>query len=213
MAKGKVQCCGASLFLKRLYGVGYSFTISVDPYIPMKSAQDPIHEMVRSHVEKGQLVSAHGAELIYRLPFASSALFPGMLREIDAKKDELHIDSYGISVTTLEEVFIQVGAGISQQSTDDLNPEVIEFKKALQNRKRRQVFSTMMGDVDENENGQNALDEFKQDLGAIDEDVNRDDEKNEVPEDPRDRRESAEEQRQSIIDKRWDMLLNEISIN
>ena len=30
MADGKVKCCGSSLFLKRKYGVGYTFVVSLN---------------------------------------------------------------------------------------------------------------------------------------------------------------------------------------
>ena len=30
MSTGYLRCCGSSLFLKRLYGVGYTFTISLN---------------------------------------------------------------------------------------------------------------------------------------------------------------------------------------
>ena len=31
MGNGKIKCCGTSLYLKQLYGVGYTFTISIKP--------------------------------------------------------------------------------------------------------------------------------------------------------------------------------------
>ena len=34
--------------------------------------------------------------------------FPQMFNEIDTKKQELGIETYGISITTLEEVFLKV---------------------------------------------------------------------------------------------------------
>ena len=64
-----------------------------------------------------------GTEISFRLPLASSSAFEGMFREIEGcmkkpvlnmelsgsgNKDSLGIESYGISVTTLEEVFLRV---------------------------------------------------------------------------------------------------------
>ena len=159
MAKGQIQCCGSSLFLKRLYGVGYSFTISVSHDEAAQNAQGPIHEVVVGHVADGQLVSAHGAELIYRLPFASSGGFPKMLRAIDAQKDRLNVDSYGISVTTLEEVFIAVGHGNEPRATRDLVPDVIDFKKRLDTRKRSLVEEHDFDDIKIEHHHQGSADE------------------------------------------------------
>lgn len=43
--------------------------------------------------------------------------FPGLFDELDSKLKELKVNSYGISITTLEEVFLkvaQLGAGHEQ---------------------------------------------------------------------------------------------------
>lgn len=51
--------------------------------------------------------------------------FPALLRELEAKRQPLGVDSYGLSVTTLEEVFLRVteGAGekLPKESTQDLS--------------------------------------------------------------------------------------------
>jgi len=136
MANGNIQCCGSSLFLKRLYGVGYSFTVSVNADIPIHQVRDDINELVREHVNNAQLLSTHGAELIYRLPFETSKQFPSMFRQIDEQKDKLHVDSYGISVTTLEEVFIKVGHGehisnaVTQEQDQDFQDELKERRES-----------------------------------------------------------------------------------
>ena len=133
MAKGEICCCGSSLFLKRLYGVGYSFTISVNADIDVNTVRDEINDVVMNKIHSAQLLSLHGAELIYRLPFESSKTFPELFRLIDERKTDLHIDSYGISVTTLEEVFIKVGHG--ETTLSDMTEEVRDFKETLRERR------------------------------------------------------------------------------
>jgi hypothetical protein len=45
MAAGKLKCCGSSLFLKGLYGVGYSLTIVKAPEgIYGSKAAKPLHK-------------------------------------------------------------------------------------------------------------------------------------------------------------------------
>lgn len=48
-----------------------------------------------------------GAELSYSLPDEKSHLFPSMFEELERRKDELGIASYGASITTMEEVFMK----------------------------------------------------------------------------------------------------------
>jgi len=199
MAKGKVQCCGSSMFLKRLYGVGYSFTVSLSHDASVESARRAIHEVVAGHVPEGQLLSAHGTELLFRLPFDAAGSFPNMLRAIDAEGGRLHVDSYGISVTTLEEVFIAVGHGVAAQPDDERKGA--DFRKTLEARKRSQVFSTMMDDGDVHRDPM-ALEVAHDDLDGIEEDAKY--EKYESPElcraDPR----------EAAIERRWNKLLGQI---
>ena len=135
----------AQVYLKRLYGVGYSFTIGVNADIPIRKVRDEIHELITNKIPTAQLLSIHGAEFIYRLPFKTSKQFPSMFRLIDDKKDILHIDSYGISVTTLEEVFIKVGHG--QTSADDMTDEVREFKRVINRRRSSSDLSQISEEI------------------------------------------------------------------
>jgi ATP-binding cassette, subfamily A (ABC1), member 3 len=49
------------------------------------------------------------SEITYQIPTALSYKFQKFFEEFDRKLDSLDIRSYGISVTTLEEVFLRVG--------------------------------------------------------------------------------------------------------
>ena len=44
--------------------------------------------------------------------------FPALLRELDDKRAQLYVDGYGISVTTLEEVFLAVTASAAAEHAD-----------------------------------------------------------------------------------------------
>ena len=46
-------------------------------------------------------------ELTYTLPDDKVSVFPQMLAELEEAKDSLGISGFGISVTTMEEVFIK----------------------------------------------------------------------------------------------------------
>ena len=108
MANGKVRCCGSSLFLKRLYGVGYSFTVSLPIGVDPNKAKPAIDKIIFQHVPRAQSLSVAGGEIAFRLPFEHSNAFADMFEALDATTT-VQINSYGISVTTLEEVFLKIG--------------------------------------------------------------------------------------------------------
>lgn len=64
--------------------------------------------MVKSHVGKAERARRHGRELSFILPHNSvdsfSALFSAIEEEIRTGKAGMGISSYGVSMTTLEEV-------------------------------------------------------------------------------------------------------------
>ena len=109
MSDGCVRCCGSSLFLKRLYGVGYTFVISLNIGIHPKSIKPQIDDIILKNVTGSSCVSVAGGEIAYRLPFEQTQSFPTIFDMLDQKKDEYNIKTYGISITTLEEVFLKIG--------------------------------------------------------------------------------------------------------
>ncbi|XP_008049514.1 ATP-binding cassette sub-family A member 3 [Carlito syrichta] len=105
MAKGELQCCGSSLFLKQKYGAGYHMTLVKEPHCNPES----ISQLVRHHVPNATLESNAGAELSFILPKESTHRFEGLFATLEKKQKELGIASFGASVTTMEEVFLRVG--------------------------------------------------------------------------------------------------------
>ncbi len=55
-----------------------------------------------------ELLSEASLEATYRIPADSAPLFRQFFEDFDEQLAMLHISSYGISVTTLEEVFLKV---------------------------------------------------------------------------------------------------------
>jgi hypothetical protein len=98
--------------------VGYALTIVKGP----DCAVDAITAIIGRHVPESKMTSNVGAELSFRLPLASSAAFPALFSELEAGQavgtggdgagtpvpGALGFSSYGISVTSLEDVFLKV---------------------------------------------------------------------------------------------------------
>lgn len=105
LAKGELQCCGSSLFLKQKYGAGYHMTLVKEPHCNPES----ISQLVHHHVPNAMLESHAGAELSFILPKESTHRFESLFAKLEKKQKELGIASFGASVTTMEEVFLRVG--------------------------------------------------------------------------------------------------------
>lgn len=105
MAEGELRCCGSSLFLKNRYGAGYNLTL-VKSEANCKDSD--VIAFVGSFVPSTQLLSNVGSEISFQLPLGASHQFATMFASMDESLQTLGLLSYGISVTTLEEVFIKV---------------------------------------------------------------------------------------------------------
>ena len=68
---------------------------------------EEVTEVVQRHVPDARLESNISAELAYVLPHEGKAAFEALFTEIETRKGELGIASYGASVTTMEEVFLK----------------------------------------------------------------------------------------------------------
>ena len=64
-------------------------------------------ERVKSHVDVALLSSNVGAELSFVLPKERLNKFEKLFSDLEQNSKQLGIDSFGVSVTTLEEVFIK----------------------------------------------------------------------------------------------------------
>ena len=106
MGDGKLCCCGSSLYLKRMYGVGYNMTLEKKNATTFNSKK--MITKVTNEISEATLLTDVGTEMTFQLPFNASPKFPTLFDHIDSNFEELGLASYGISVTTLEEVFIKI---------------------------------------------------------------------------------------------------------
>ncbi|XP_033748206.1 ATP-binding cassette sub-family A member 5-like isoform X2 [Pecten maximus] len=111
ISKGKLRCCGSSLFLKSKFGIGYHLNMVVDPGCDV----DQVTQLVKSCVSGGELQRTHGKELAYTLPLNELRNFPVLFStlekpntSISSMADSLGIKNYGVSMTSLEEVFLKL---------------------------------------------------------------------------------------------------------
>lgn len=115
MGEGRLITCGSSLFLKKRFGVGYDLTVVKES---IDTSTDKITELVKSKVPSAEFLANISMEIKFRLPNDQSALFEALFKEMEDCKEKYGIQSFGISLTTLEEVFLKVAVGISHDKED-----------------------------------------------------------------------------------------------
>jgi ATP-binding cassette subfamily A (ABC1) protein 3 len=108
MADGELRCCGSSLFLKKRYGAGYCLTMIK---AENQCDEDGVKTLLKTMVPTATILSDVGAEMSFQMPLAASKQFAALFNALDARKGTLGIVDYGISVTTMEEVFLKVAHG------------------------------------------------------------------------------------------------------
>uniref|UniRef100_A0A8C0LQW2 ATP-binding cassette sub-family A member 17-like n=1 Tax=Canis lupus dingo TaxID=286419 RepID=A0A8C0LQW2_CANLU len=104
MAKGELQCCGSSLFLKQKYGAGYYMTLVKKPHC----STEKISHLIYQHIPNAVLQSSTGEELTFILPKKNIHRFARLFTELERRQVELGVASFGVAVTTMEEVFVRV---------------------------------------------------------------------------------------------------------
>lgn len=133
MSEGKLMCSGTPSFLKRHYGVGYNLkmratSVECDP--------DQVFSLVRNFIPNAKLLSCHSSEgvvtsnstdtttattfraldsISISLPTAELDLnqLASMMDTLRENSEELLVDSIGLSLSTMDEVFLKVGESVN----------------------------------------------------------------------------------------------------
>ncbi|XP_054155627.1 cholesterol transporter ABCA5-like [Oppia nitens] len=108
IAKGKLRCCGSSLFLKKRFGIGYHLTVDIKKDTPVDSVNQLV---VNKNIPKAQLERQTDSEMFYLLPPSETQLFPKLFESLEqnSTQPDGFVKSFGISMSSLEEVFLKIG--------------------------------------------------------------------------------------------------------
>ena len=105
MSHGEVRCCGSPLYLKERFGSGYSLTLTKDQQVFSAERMQTLAETVL-----GQQLSVQSdvaREICFSVPNALSGRLPDLLTSVESEKARLGILNYGISSSTVEDVYIK----------------------------------------------------------------------------------------------------------
>ncbi|ODN05472.1 ATP-binding cassette sub-family A member 3, partial [Orchesella cincta] len=100
-------------------GGGYHLIIVKQPHCQVEC----ITQLLQKTIPEVEVDQNIGAELSYSLPDEKSYMFPAMFEELEERKVELGVASYGCSITQMEEVFMRVG----KQVEDEMNRKKSEM--------------------------------------------------------------------------------------
>jgi hypothetical protein len=159
MAEGQLRCVGSSLFLKKTYGVGYQLTIEKQPVNKKALAKisevalgegaeagvthvemmdEKLSGIVTGAVTDATLLSSVGTELSFQLPLGAASKFMPMFDQLDEEVESGGIVTYGVGITTLDEVFLLVARGDSTH----------ESKKSFRSSRRLEVGAVIVDDAE-----------------------------------------------------------------
>uniref|UniRef100_A0A8C6M0S8 ATP binding cassette subfamily A member 12 n=1 Tax=Nothobranchius furzeri TaxID=105023 RepID=A0A8C6M0S8_NOTFU len=118
LEKGGIKCSGSPFYLKDKLGQGYKLTLTKKVIILTRSVDNlELKSFIQAHLPEARMTEAHGGDAVYSLPPFSSAnasSYRSLLSALDANLNDLRLGGYGISDTTLEEVFLH----LTNETTD-----------------------------------------------------------------------------------------------
>ncbi|XP_068590097.1 glucosylceramide transporter ABCA12 [Cebidichthys violaceus] len=131
LEKGGLKCCGSPFHLKDKLGQGYKLTLTKKMQNLESERIDnaELKFFIQAHVPEARLKEALGGDLVYSLPpFTSSnaSSYRSLLTALDSNLDALQLGGYGISDTTLEEVFLQLTHGNTEAETENIPLSISE---------------------------------------------------------------------------------------
>lgn len=124
------------------FGVGYNLSMTRSSASCNDTA---VTAFVHKHIPQAILLSSAGGELAFQLPLSNKGAFAQFFEELEQRQEELYIGGYGISMTTLEEVFLRL-------ANDSVTADV---SKPLENRIDRpaQIVNEPMATTYQSHNG------------------------------------------------------------
>lgn len=136
MSDGSVQCCGSSSFLKSRFGVGYHLTMLKAEGCDPKRVVEYLQTMVPSLKEADDL----GQELACTIPAATIGELGALSLGLEREQEHLGVLSFGLGLSTMEEVFLNVGHGSNANPIERKATVKMAREKYSKLRKQKPVF-------------------------------------------------------------------------
>uniref|UniRef100_A0A182SFE6 Uncharacterized protein n=1 Tax=Anopheles maculatus TaxID=74869 RepID=A0A182SFE6_9DIPT len=122
MAEGKLKAVGSPFFLKKTFGVGYRLICVKDA----RCDKQRLLGILRKYIPDVKIDTDIGSELSFVLKEDYIDVFQRLLEDIEQQMTSCGITSYGISLTTMEEVFLKAGSDSFDETGTHLNGAIVE---------------------------------------------------------------------------------------
>ncbi|NXS27023.1 ABCA9 protein, partial [Pomatostomus ruficeps] len=103
ISHGRLKCVGSSLFLKKKWGICYHLRIHVSESCDLEN----VTSLVKGYIPNATFSGHSQYELRYKLPLENVNKFPDLFSGLDGCSEQ-GIINYGVSMTTLEDVFLRL---------------------------------------------------------------------------------------------------------
>ncbi|NXV45686.1 ABCA5 protein, partial [Uria aalge] len=123
ISQGMLKCLGSSLFLKSKWGIGYRLSMHIDAYCNTEATTS----LIRQHIPAASLIQQNDEQLVYTLPLKDMDKVAGLFSDLDTHS-HLGVITYGVSMTTLEDVYLklEVEAEIDQADYSVFNSQQVQ---------------------------------------------------------------------------------------
>ncbi|XP_003417336.2 ATP-binding cassette sub-family A member 9 isoform X1 [Loxodonta africana] len=113
ISNGSLKCAGSSLFLKKKWGIGYHLSLHLNEMCDPEG----ITSLIKHHIPDAKLTAQSEEKLVYVLPLERTNKFPDLYRDLDRCSNQ-GIENYGVSMTTLNEVFLKLEGKSAIEESD-----------------------------------------------------------------------------------------------
>ncbi|KAM6163399.1 ATP-binding cassette sub-family A member 9 [Rhynchocyon petersi] len=103
ISDGRLKCAGSSLFLKKKWGIGYHLSLHLNEMCDTES----VTSLVKHHIPDAKLTAQSEEKLVYVLPLERTNKFADLYSDLDRCCNQ-GVEDYGVSMTTLNEVFLKL---------------------------------------------------------------------------------------------------------
>ncbi|XP_066056360.1 ATP-binding cassette sub-family A member 9-like isoform X2 [Chamaea fasciata] len=117
ISHGRLKCVGSSLFLKKKWGICYHLRIHVSESCDLEN----LTSLVKGYIPNATFSGHTQYELRYKLPLENVNKFPDLFSGLDSCPEQ-GIINYGVSMTTLEDVFLRLEGEATADQEDEHVP-------------------------------------------------------------------------------------------
>uniref|UniRef100_A0A0R3RVG8 ABC transporter domain-containing protein n=1 Tax=Elaeophora elaphi TaxID=1147741 RepID=A0A0R3RVG8_9BILA len=112
MVRGRLICAGTSEFLKNRFGTGYLLSIDLMPrqiFPHSFDQEEQLLSIIKKHIPETEKQSATPQQITVLLPTKCKTSFSTLFVDLEQNAERYGINSFGLSMNTLEQVFLKVG--------------------------------------------------------------------------------------------------------